>query len=352
MSKKKRGKARPAQLAATAAGSSEGGVLSKTQKRKMQKKRAAERKTKERQAAPKASSSSDRKTAHSAASLAVVYEDEHLIAINKPAGLLCHPSPGFWDHGTVVHALGARQQIPGFSEVSEKMLAARQSHTGEADSFIPRCIVHRLDRGTTGVMLIAKSEIAEAQLTEHFKQRTTSKTYIALLSGRPRDTAAAGYTQISALESGDGWRIEAPIGPDRTRPGRMEVAAGGKPATTVLRVHAHCHTQSLELCLVSVELLTGRQHQIRVHCSQCLGAPLANDDMYGGPRVEGVAKKRPLLHAWSMAVPHPATKDGTSTSMVHARAPLPEDMRLLVSRHFPLLDADDPSGWPRLPPLQ
>ena len=100
-----------------------------------------------------------------AAALAVIHEDEHLIAINKPAGLLCHPSPGFWEHGTVVHALGARERTPGYSELGAHMLEARRSYTGEADSFIPRAIVHRLDRHTTGVMLVAKTELAEVRRT-------------------------------------------------------------------------------------------------------------------------------------------------------------------------------------------
>ena len=320
--------------------------LSKTQKRKLQKKRAVQR---QRQAASAVASKPSTSRSHS---LDVVHEDEHLIAINKPAGLLCHPSPGFWEHGTVVHVLGSRERTPGYSEISAHMLEQRQSYTGEADSFIPRAIVHRLDRGTTGLMLIAKTDLAETRLAEHFKRRTTAKTYIALLCGRPHDTAALSCQRIEVLdERGAHLRVEAPIGRDAARPGKVIVAPSGKPATSIVHVHAHERDKSgrrPDLSLVSVELLTGRQHQIRVHCAQCLGAPLANDDAYGGARLDGLPKSRPMLHAWAMKVPHPSAQGAGAESQLDVHAPLPEDMQRLISMHFPSLDVNDPSSWPTI----
>ena len=137
--------------------------LTKTQKRKLQKKRhkqlAAAVNAEQRQKNKKQQAV----TSNPTTSLGVVYEDQHMIAINKPAGLLAHGSHAAMERGTVVHALSARARVAGYSPIGAHMLEARQSQTGEADSFIPRAIVHRLDRGTTGLMLIAKSELAEQQ---------------------------------------------------------------------------------------------------------------------------------------------------------------------------------------------
>ena len=160
-------------------------AVTKTAKRRAAKKRAAAKRAAERQQKPKAK----KKRVEAAASsggLVVVHEDAHVLAINKPAGLLCHPSPGFWESGTVVHELPRRQQLAGYSPIPDEMLAERLSRTGEADSAIPRAVVHRLDRGTTGVLLLAKTPAAEAHLARQFKLRTTRKRYVAVLRGRLR----------------------------------------------------------------------------------------------------------------------------------------------------------------------
>lgn len=273
--------------------------------------------------------------------LKTLHEDDDVMVISKPAGLLCHPSPGFWDHGTVVHALQGR--------IPPAMMKERTASTGEKDSIIPRAIVHRLDRGTTGVMLVAKSPRAERHLAAHFKGRSAKKRYVALLAGLPRPP--------SGRHDGPAHRIyvSLPIGRDPDRPGKMRVveAAGleGKTAQSV--VHVHAHSAAHGLSLVTVELLTGRQHQIRVHTA-ALGAPVANDDGYGdwesnealraahGPFMRG----RPLLHAWSMAVAHPA---GPPTPELSVRAPLPTDMREVVQRVWPELGLE-PADWPNWEP--
>ena len=131
--------------------------LSKAAKRNAQKKRAAKLKHAAKPESGEKPKPRAAKPSGASLPLAVVFEDDEVLAINKPAGLLCHPSPGFWDRGTVVHALPTRQRLPGFSPLSPEMLGERRSNTGEADSVIPRAIVHRLDRGTTGLMGLAKT---------------------------------------------------------------------------------------------------------------------------------------------------------------------------------------------------
>lgn len=329
-------------------------IISKAQKRNAQKRRAAQKRRDERQddaatskKQPKKQPKQPKQQQAGPSALPVVHEDEHVVAINKPAGLLCHPSPGYWEHGTVVHELAARQRLPGFSPIPPEMLGERQSHTGEADSVIPRAIVHRLDRGTTGLMLIAKTTLAEAHLTQQFKGRTTRKKYVALLHGRLRDTGAG---RSMPRQPGEIF-VDAPIGRDPARPGKMRVDGdGSKAAQSVVHVHAYC--ASSRVALVSVDLLTGRQHQIRVHCAH-LGAAVANDEAYGtdvasfrqlaaplGP----LPRARPLLHAWSMAVPHPVSALGT----LEVHAPLPADMQRIVAQLWPQLSTD-PSAWPRMP---
>ena len=141
----------------------------------------------------------------------------------------------------------------------------------------------------------------------------------------------------------------------------MTTAAGdGKDARSIVHVHAYDAGtggagDAGPLCVVTVELLTGRQHQIRVHCAQSLGAPIANDEAYGGARLARLHRSRPLLHAWAMevpALPSPTTRDApghggarSSAAPLSLHAPLPEDMRALLDERFPSL-GDDPARWP------
>lgn len=129
--------------------------LTKAAKRRAQKKRAKLLN------APKPAGTRARPVCSGDGSLRVIHEDEHVIAIDKPAGMVCHPCHGFWEAGSVIHGLSTRQRLAGFTPIDSAMLCARQRPTGEQDSFIPRAIVHRLDRGTTGVLLLAKTVEAE-----------------------------------------------------------------------------------------------------------------------------------------------------------------------------------------------
>lgn len=290
----------------------------------------------------------------------MVYEDEALVAINKPSGLLCHPSPGYWESGTVMHALEGRERLEGFSAISEEMMAHRQSYTGEADSFIPRCVVHRLDKGTTGIMVLAKSPKAEQALADAFRRHTARKTYLALVCGRP-DASRRGCSPDA--RSGDGAvLVNAPVAKDASRPGKMlsgaaassgSVAGSAKVARSVVRLHAHCERSGLSL--VSVMPATGRTHQIRVHCAHVLGAPLLGDEAYGGGGAAARAvrdalgaagkQKRPALHAAGLDVAHP-TANG---SPLRLRATLPQDMAAVAAAAWPDLDLSDMRAWPVLP---
>jgi len=270
-----------------------------------------------------------------------------VLGVSKPAGVLSHPSPGYWDAGTVAHALVGR--------VSEEMLQDRPDHR-EKDSFIPRAIVHRLDQGTTGAMVVAKTALAERGLEDVLRGNRAvdgsgagadaprlRKTYVALLLGCPRGAEGPGPHRLG---------VDAAIGRDPADPRRRAVVPGGQAASSV--VHVHCHDESHGVSLATVDLITGRMHQIRVHCTH-LGAPVACDPVYGdrkahtalrrslGPSL--LSERRPLLHSWALELPHP--RKGKEPLVL--RAPLPDDMRGVITKLWPKLSLD-PSSWPSSTP--
>ncbi|EOD32850.1 hypothetical protein EMIHUDRAFT_230216 [Emiliania huxleyi CCMP1516] len=277
---------------------------SRTIRRRALKQRAAQAK---RAAAekPKPKPKPRRAESSRSGSLPVLHEDQHVIAVDKPAGMLSHASEGD-SSASLVDALAGRQVVAGHSPLSEEMLMPRLAPTGEPDSHIPRCVVHRLDRGTSGALLLAKTPQAEAALGAAFRSRTTAKRYIALLSGRPnppRPVGGASARERPEAEGG-GIAVEAPLGRDAARPGRSVVdAAGGKPASSA-------------------------------------GGPAFRASL---GVLAGVRRGRPLLHAWSMSVPHPAP----AAPPLQVRAPLPPDMAALVERLWPELGLD-PAAWPQL----
>ena len=201
----------------------------------------------------------------------IVYDDPDLVVVDKPVGVAAHPSPG-WDGPTVVGGLSAA----GY----------RISTSGAAER---KGIVHRLDVGTTGLMVVAKSEAAYSHLKEQFKERTVDKTYRAIAQG--------------LLDPLSGT-VDAPI--DR-HPGadyRMAVVAGGKPSVT--------HYDTLEAfpyaSLLEIDLETGRTHQIRVHLS-AMRHPLVGDLTYGADPTlaQRLGMTRPALHAARLCLEHPGT---------------------------------------------
>lgn len=228
--------------------------------------------------------------------LEILYEDADILVVNKAAGMVVHPGAGNLS-GTLVNALLAH--CPD--------LAAGAAATAEA---LRPGIVHRLDKDTSGVLVVAKHEAAIRALQRQFKGRTVSKRYTALL--------------IGCLPQPEGI-IEAPIARHPVHRQRMAVVSDGKPARTrwegaqVLR-----DEQRRPYTLVDVALLTGRTHQIRVHFSW-LGYPLVGDTVYG-PARQPLAAPRQFLHARELTLTHPTTGETLTFS-----APLPEDLRAVLA---------------------
>lgn len=217
--------------------------------------------------------------------LDVVHEDDDVIVVDKPAGVAAHPSPG-WLGPTVVGGLAAA--------------GVRVSTSGAAER---AGIVHRLDAGTSGLMVVAKSEAAYTALKRAFKERTVEKVYLALAQGHPDPTSGT---------------IDAPIGRHPRAEYRFAVVADGRPSVT--------HYDTLEAfraaTLLEVHLETGRTHQIRVHFAH-LRHPLVGDTMYGADPVlaERLGVARQWLHAARLGFAHPGTGERVEFS-----SPLPEDL--------------------------
>lgn len=217
--------------------------------------------------------------------LKVVYNDDHIIVIDKPAGIAAHPSPG-WDGATVIGAIVAA----GYN-VSTSGAAERQG------------VVHRLDVGTTGLMVVAKDEKSYANLKDQFRDRTVSKVYHALVQGH--------------MDPSEGT-IDAPIDRHPREDYRFAVVADGKPSIT--------HYKAIEyfpaVTLLEIELETGRTHQIRVHFS-ALHHPLVGDLTYGADPTLGrrLSIARPWLHAKKLSLNHPITGE-----LLHFESPYPADL--------------------------
>jgi 23S rRNA pseudouridine1911/1915/1917 synthase len=220
--------------------------------------------------------------------LRIVYEDDDLLIVDKPAGLVVHPSPGHHDGDTLVNALLAR--------------AGGSDYGGIAGVARPG-IVHRLDRDTSGLLMVAKHDAAQQSLMAQLKARRVRKTYLALVAGNV--AAAVG-------------RIEAPIGRDPKHRTRMAVVADGRASTTGYRVRERFDGWTL----LELDLVTGRTHQIRVHLDG-IGHPVAGDPVYG----TGTSRRGPtglgrlFLHAWRLELAAPG--DG---HLIRATAPLPDEL--------------------------
>ena len=196
--------------------------------------------------------------------LEVMYEDEDLAVINKPAGMVVHPAPGHHT-GTLVNAL----------------LGRGGSWSAVGGSARPG-IVHRLDKGTSGLIVVARNDVSHRALSAQLKDRSLSRAYLAIVRGRVKD---------------DAGELEGPIGRDPKERKRMAVVSGGRFARTRYQVVERRGGHTLVRC----ELDTGRTHQIRVHLA-ALGYPVAGDTEYGGGE-DGAT--RPMLHAWRLRLRHP-----------------------------------------------
>ena len=224
----------------------------------------------------------------------LVYEDDHLLVVNKPAGLVVHPAAGNPD-GTLQNAL---------------------LHHDPALVDLPRAgIVHRLDKDTTGLMVVAKTASAHKTLVEALQAREVKREYRALVTGKP----TAGGT------------VEAPIGRHPAKRTRMAVVSSGKHAITHYRIAERFRIHTL----LAVNLETGRTHQIRVHMAH-LHYPLVGDPVYGGrvklpPAADEQTRqmlqsfRRQALHAYRLGLRHPATGEP-----MQWQADIPEDMQALL----------------------
>ena len=219
--------------------------------------------------------------------LRIVYEDGDLLVVDKPAGMTVHPAPGHAS-GTLVHAL--------LAHCPEIALVGESGRPG---------IVHRLDKDTSGLIIVAKTETARAALARQLKEREVEKTYLALVEGRLREREGV---------------IDAPIGRHRAQRKKMAVVHGGREARTRYRVVREVAGRSL----VEVSPETGRTHQIRVHFA-AIGHPVAGDRVYGRPPKADAtlpSLRRQFLHAQRLAFRHPRTGQ-----RLELEAPLPDDLK-------------------------
>lgn len=223
--------------------------------------------------------------------LDILYEDEYLLAVNKPAGMVVHPAVGHWS-GTFANALLYHCKSLDFE-----------------DKTVRPGIVHRLDKETTGLLLAAKNTQTQQKLIELFSSRKVYKEYIALCLGNP------GVGEVRTL-----------IGRDLSDRKKMAVLKeGGKEALSRYKTINY----NEKFSLVSIELATGRTHQIRVHMKH-LGCPVLGDPLYGSDSANKKFKvKRQMLHAKNLRFEHPITG-----KKIELQAPLPSDMQDLVNVFF------------------
>ncbi|MBD2144226.1 RluA family pseudouridine synthase [Sphaerospermopsis sp. FACHB-1194] len=222
--------------------------------------------------------------------LDILYEDEQLLILNKPAGLVVHPAPGHAD-GTLVNALLAHcPNLPGIGGVQRPG------------------IVHRLDKDTTGAIAIAKTDIAYQHLQAQLQAKTARREYLGVVYGAPK------------TESGT---VDLPIGrhpQDRKKMAIVPIEEGGRSAITHWQVKERLGNYTL----IHFQLETGRTHQIRVHSAK-IGHPIVGDPVYGSGRSVGVNLPGQALHAWRLKLQHPISGD-----WIEVTAPLPQTFTTLL----------------------
>jgi len=231
----------------------------------------------------------------------VVYEDDTLVVVNKPAGLVVHPAAGT-PSGTLANAVAYHfQRLPG------------------GGNNVRPGIVHRLDRDTSGLLVVAKTEAALENLSDQFRDRTVFKSYVALVHGRVMSNSG---------------KIDQPLARDPSNRTRMAVVRGGRNALSLYRVRRTFQ----RFTLLDVELKTGRTHQIRVHLAW-LKHPVVGDETYGGGRDNTIQDpqlrarirnlKRHFLHAEKLAFTHPVTKE-----VMKFESPLPAELSEFHTREL------------------
>jgi len=244
-----------------------------------------------------------------APAIEVIFSGNDLIVVNKPAGMTVHPAPGH-PHATLVDALLAR-----FPEIAVM---------AEPDGVMRPGIVHRLDKDTSGVMVVARTPLARTALARQFKDRTVRKIYIAIVRG------------IVAPER---QTIARPIGRNSTERKRMSVKSR-KPRDAVSRVRVlHRFPGGVAATLVRVRPETGRTHQIRVHLA-AIGHPCAGDALYGGGSGDGLGFERQALHALGLEVADPR-----SGQRIAFQAPLPADIQAFLQARGLVAGEEELRAW-------
>lgn len=222
--------------------------------------------------------------------LDILYEDEELIILNKPAGLVVHPAPGH-PEGTLVNAILAHcPNLPGIGGIQRPG------------------IVHRLDKDTTGAIVIAKTDLAYQHLQAQLQAKTARREYLGLVYGVPK------------TETGS---IDLPIGrnpQDRKKMGIVSIEDGGRAAIT----HWQVQERLANYTLIHFQLETGRTHQIRVHSAK-IGHPIVGDPLYSSAHSIGVNLPGQALHAWKLQLQHPV-----SGKLLQVTAPLPRSFTTLL----------------------
>ena len=222
--------------------------------------------------------------------LDILYEDEELIILNKPAGLVVHPAPGH-PEGTLVNAILSHcPNLPGIGGIQRPG------------------IVHRLDKDTTGAIVIAKTDLAYQHLQAQLQTKTARREYLGLVYGVPK------------TETGS---IDLPIGrnpQDRKKMGIVSIEDGGRAAIT----HWQVQERLANYTLIHFQLETGRTHQIRVHSAK-IGHPIVGDPLYSSAHSIGVNLPGQALHAWKLQLQHPV-----SGKLLEVTAPLPRSFTTLL----------------------
>ena len=221
----------------------------------------------------------------------VVFEDETVLVVDKPPALVVHPGAGN-DRGTMVAGLLAR--YPELAGVGQRERPG---------------VVHRLDKGTSGLLVVARTPDAYESLVDQLSSRTVERRYTALVWGHPDPPTGL---------------VDAPIGRSRKDPTRMTVAADGREARTGYEVRSF-FTEPVESALVECKLETGRTHQIRVHLA-AIGHPIVGDPRYRGARAK-LPAPRTFLHAHRLSFDHPRSGERVSFD-----SPLPDDLAAVLAR--------------------
>jgi 23S rRNA pseudouridine1911/1915/1917 synthase len=221
--------------------------------------------------------------------LSILFEDKHLLILDKPAGMVVHPGAGNFEH-TLVQALlhHCKGQLSGIGGVERPG------------------IVHRLDKDTSGCLIVAKTDAAHQALSSAFQEHSIQKYYLAVVKGNPK--ALSG-------------RIDKPIGRNPVHRKKMSITDDGREAITEWKIHQPLK----DLAVLQCKILTGRTHQIRVHLSS-IGYPVLGDLLYGRASPTHPAARQ-MLHAWKLEFEHPITG-----KLIQAEAPIPKDMAKVFSQ--------------------